>query len=359
MNLSTIILIIILAIIILALLISTGAISYQVGKKTGLSITSGEIIRPVNTYLFYKAPPMVQEDLMRSLRVTSVRGITVPASFDAREKWPGAIGGPLEQGECGSCWAFACAQALSDRFRIAEPDNEELREEIPYNPFIFPREKYTVINTLSPYELISCDICKLTNTILPLTTQHLAASNQECEKGCEGGFISHVYQYVAEYGITSMGCYPPTCNPSGVPGHNCDCRLITKEGGTCRVYKPRFVYALYEEETLSKEQMKQIIMEDVYTYGPVTTGFSLYESFYNFFKNNPTGIYGDKDHPEGDPFAGGHAINIIGWDTDPETGIFYWIVRNSWGQNWGAGGFFKIQYDFGDLLKPVWMGARV
>jgi cathepsin X len=37
-----------------------------------------------------------------------------------------------------------------------------------------------------------------------------------------------------------------------------------------------------------------------------------------------------------------HVVSIVGWETDPDTGNVYWIVRNSWGQYWGEMGYFRI-----------------
>ena len=38
-----------------------------------------------------------------------------------------------------------------------------------------------------------------------------------------------------------------------------------------------------------------------------------------------------------------HSVVLIGWGVDPETARKYWIVRNSYGPNWGDHGDFLIQ----------------
>jgi C1A family cysteine protease len=360
-SVSTIVLILIIIIALIALLIGTGLISYRVGKNAGMLLRPIDAARPVNTYLFYEAPPEVQEELTKSLRSFSSRNIPLPDFFDARQKWPGSIEGALDQGTCGSCWAFASAQAIADRFRISDPDNRELREQMSYTPYVTGAITYTITNTLSPYELVYCDICELTDTVFPIAAAHLTGKNKECEQGCDGGYISHTYQYIAEYGLRSMKCLPPTCNPMDPPGGKqyCDCPLLTEQNIPCEVYIPRFVYMLFSDSNLPKEEKKRIIMEDLYTYGTVTVTFETHNSFGNFFAKNPNGVYGWKDRTPGDYSTGGHAVNIIGWGTDEETGIFYWICRNSWGPYWGNNGFFKIEYDMDKILEPVHMGARI
>ena len=37
-----------------------------------------------------------------------------------------------------------------------------------------------------------------------------------------------------------------------------------------------------------------------------------------------------------------HTVVIIGYGTDEESGLGYWIVRNSWGTGWGESGYFKL-----------------
>jgi len=37
-----------------------------------------------------------------------------------------------------------------------------------------------------------------------------------------------------------------------------------------------------------------------------------------------------------------HAIAAVGYGTDEESGLDYWLVRNSWGADWGDNGYIKI-----------------
>ncbi|TVU46504.1 hypothetical protein EJB05_06045 [Eragrostis curvula] len=57
-----------------------------------------------------------------------------------------------------------------------------------------------------------------------------------------------------------------------------------------------------------------------------------------------------------------HAITVVGYGADANTGLKYWLVKNSWGTNWGERGYLRIRRDVGrgglcgiamDLAYPV------
>lgn len=73
---------------------------------------------------------------------------------------------------------------------------------------------------------------------------------------------------------------------------------------------------------------------------PFTYGISVYG---NFPMDTPTG---DIPMPNNEATNEGHAMLAVGYDDDRRV----FIVQNSWGTGWGAGGFGTIPYDY--LLNP-------
>merc|ERR1712107_129041 len=103
----------------------------------------------------------------------------------------------------------------------------------------------------------------------------------------------------------------------------------------------------------------QGIQQDMMQYGSVTGAFTVYE-------DSPTYTSGVYHHVSGSEL-GGHAIKIFGWGT--EDGEDYWLVANSWNDQWGDHGTFKIRCGVNECgiegqvsagtVQPAWLCNRV
>lgn len=76
---------------------------------------------------------------------------------------------------------------------------------------------------------------------------------------------------------------------------------------------------------------------------PVIFGFQVYESF----ESETVAKTGKMPMPApGEKLLGGHGVVLAGFDDTQSV----FIVRNSWGTNWGDAGYFYMPYDF--IVKP-------
>ena len=48
-----------------------------------------------------------------------------------------------------------------------------------------------------------------------------------------------------------------------------------------------------------------------------------------------------------------HAVVIVGYGTDEDSSLDYWLVRNSWGSSWGLDGYIKIAVSEGDGICAI------
>jgi len=202
---------------------------------------------------------------------------TAPAQFDSRTQWPGCIYPIRDQARCGSCWAFAASEVLSDRFCIAGKKD---------------------VGVLSPQYLVSCDMS---------------------DYGCQGGYLTNSWAFIVKNGLPTDACYPYTSG-GGVRG---TCLNKCHDGSAFVMHKASKYY-----QTGSVDNT----MADIAAHGPVESGFSVYQDFMSY----KSGIY---QHRSGG-LLGGHAVKIVGWGVENNTP--YWIVANSWTEQWGEKGFFRI-----------------
>ena len=77
----------------------------------------------------------------------------------------------------------------------------------------------------------------------------------------------------------------------------------------------------------------------VATYGAAVV--SIYAS------DKALGNYGDAVFDKCTNTSTNHAVLVVGYGTDAASKKDFWLIRNSWGDDWGKGGFFKLQRGVG------------
>ena len=224
---------------------------------------------------------------LKSVKGSAPRGTfsnydDVPESYDFREEYPHCIPEVVDQGSCGSCWAFSSVASLGDRRCFAGLDKKAV--------------------TYSPQYVVSCD---------------------HGDMACDGGWLPNAWKFLTKTGTTTNECVPYKSGSTTLRGA---CPTKCADGSK----KVKLTSASsYKDYGLNIPAM----MKALATNGPLQTAFIVYSDFMYY----EGGVY---QHVSGYT-EGGHAVEMVGYGTDDD-GVDYWIIRNSWGPDWGEDGYFRM-----------------
>ncbi|XP_027771723.1 cysteine proteinase COT44-like [Solanum pennellii] len=159
-----------------------------------------------------------------------------------------------------------------------------------------------------------------TGEMMTLSEQELIDCDRMYNDGCNGGLIDYAFQFIiSNGGINTESHYPY----NGID-HICDLVRINAK-----------VVSIddYEDVAANEKALKKAVAHQPISVAIEASGraFQLYSS----------GIFTGKCGTQLD-----HGVVVVGYGT--ESGVDYWIVRNSWGTNWGEDGYIKMERNIED-----------
>ncbi|GMT03794.1 hypothetical protein PENTCL1PPCAC_25968, partial [Pristionchus entomophagus] len=176
----------------------------------------------------------------------------------------------------------------------------------------------------------SCGSCWAFATVASVETANAIAGNPlvalseqemiECDTrntGCRGGVRSYAMSFVKDNGLVPESTYPYTA----------------KEGEQCHIGNTTKVY-IKDWRLLS--QSEDAMADWLFKTGPITFGMNVTKSMYSY----RSGVFRPTEADCSTKSEGSHALTLMGYGS--ERGQDYWLVKNSWGDYWGDGGYFKL-----------------
>lgn len=220
-------------------------------------------------------------------RMQQIRRATRILPHDVDWRSQGVVSPVKNQGRCGSCWAFSAAETLESYYAIASGQ----------------------LKTLSEQQILDC-------------TPNATGCGIGVGGGCNGGTVEQAYDRIIRMkGLSTEWTYPY----NSFFGENYKCNISRTEPAQDRVKIESFVVLPPNEY--------HPLLEHVALFGPPSISVDA-GSWFAY----ESGVFNGCNQTNPDI---NHAVQLVGYGTDFKFGD-YWLVKNSWGPEWGENGYIRI-----------------
>lgn len=210
------------------------------------------------------------------------------------------------QRSCGSCWAFATLAALESAILLKNGGDAAVLE-------------------LSEPQVIMCA--------------------WTVPGGCAGGIQGGAGGYVTDHPVVTAAEWDyPAWYDGGKPN-----RCATFNANQSPYRARRWGYVSGVAGLLNPSPSRQSMKDAIVQYGSIVASLQATDTFRDF----AGGVYDMNDNATLSP---NHVVQIIGWDDS----LRAWLIKNSWGENWGEGGFAWVRYDTNVIgAYAMWVEAEM